>query len=370
MLHMVRFLGQRFELDLIAPALDGAEEAERLCKPYCSEIELVPPHAASKMRRLFRAGPYEKDPALMAAVRRRLVTRDYAAIQVEKPAMLPYLPTIVHAPIILDTWAYGLAGPIRALRHQPGLLSRTRNLLQLVRFALFDALCWPKTHCILVVSEIDRLRCERARPGARVMLVPNGVDCAAVRPKAPHGDSPPTLLFTGDMGFAPNVDAALLLATHVFPEVRRRYGDAQLRLVGRNPSRALLALSQPGLTVTGEVPDMVPHLHAATVYVAPHFTGAGTRTKLLEAMAAGLPIVTTSIGIEGIEARHEREVLIADTPAALCRAALGLLDQPGRRAQIGEAARKLAEGRYDWSSCLEPLAGLYSELRSNTVSAW
>ncbi len=364
MFHMVRFLGQHFELDLIAPALDGAEDTERLCKPYCSEVELVPPHATSKIRRLFRVGPYEQDPTMLAAVQRRLATREYAAIQVEKPAMVPYLPRDRKIPIVLDTWAYGLVGPLRALAHQAGLFSRARSLLQLVRFAMFDALCWPETHCILVVSDIDRTRCERARPGHRVMVIPNGVDCEAVRPSPVSSQDQPILLFTGDMGFGPNVDAAILLATRVFPEVRHRFPQAELRLVGRNPSPRVLHLSGPGITVTGQVDDMRPYLHQATLYVAPHFTGAGTRTKLLEAMAAGLAIVTTSIGIEGIEATHDREVIIADDPAALSRAALRLLDNPQERAQLGASSRRLVEQRYDWSLCLQPLERLYKTLSS------
>lgn len=295
MLHMARFLGERFDLDLVAPALEGADEMERLLRPCCREIEFVSPSPGRARRRLLRLGPYEKNPALAAAIRRRLTSRPYAAVQVEKPAMLPYVPAGTAIPIVLDTWAFGLAGAWRALRHEPGIATRLRNLVRLVRFSAFDAFCWPATSCILVVSEVDRQRCLRARPGRRVLVVPNGVDCTAFRPGPLRDGAPPVLLFTGDMGFAPNVDAALLLASRVFPEVRRRHPGTELRLVGRSPDPRLLALRGPGVAVPGEVPEMLPHLHAATVYVAPHETGAGTRTKLLEAMATGLPIVTTRI---------------------------------------------------------------------------
>jgi glycosyltransferase involved in cell wall biosynthesis len=164
------------------------------------------------------------------------------------------------------------------------------------------------------------------------------------------------------MGFDPNVDAAILLATRLFPEIRRRHPDAELRLVGRNPDGRVRALSGPGITVTGEVHDMLPYLHAATVYVAPHFTGAGTRTKLLEAMGAGLPIVTTSIGIEGIDAKRGHDALLADDPSALVEAVLRLLGDTAARDRLGAGARRLAEERYDWSRCLAPLATLYAEL--------
>lgn len=362
MFHMVRFLGERFGLDLVAPALPGAEEADRLLRESCRALEFVPPAPGGAWRRVLRLGPYEKDPALANAIRRRLSTDAYAAVQVEKPAMLPYLTAETRLPIVLDTWAFGLAGALRAFRRERGVITRARNLLRLIRFSAFDTLGWPETYCILVVSELDRERCLRARPGARVLVVPNGVDCNAIRPGPSRDGGPPVLLFTGDMGFAPNVDAALLLAARIFPAVRDRHPDAELRFAGRNPDSRILGLRGPGITVTGEVPNMLPHLHAATVFVAPHETGAGTRTKILEAMAAGLPIVTTHIGIEGIEASHGREVLIADDPDATVTAVVRLLADPGERRRLGAAARHLAEERYDWPRCLVPLEHLYAGL--------
>jgi glycosyltransferase involved in cell wall biosynthesis len=364
MYQMVRFLGERFAVDLIAPMGEGAQDSERLLEGICGELEFVPPGPGALRRRFLRLGPYERDPALSQAVHRRLATSAYAAVHVEKPAMLPYFPRGLKVPVVLDTFAYGLTGPLRALRHQPGLLTRARNLLRLIRFAGFDAFCWPAVHCILVVSEADRRRCRRQRPGRNVLVISNGVDCEAMRPGPFRDGGPPVLLFTGDMGFDPNVQAAETLARRIFPEVRRCHPDAELILVGRNPHPRVLALRGPGLTVTGEVPDMLPHLQTATVYVAAIATGAGTRTKLLEAMAAGLPIVTTGVGIEGIDAADGEEVILADDPEALTAAILRLLADPAARRGLGAAARRLAENRYDWTHCLAPLEALYTGLLS------
>lgn len=364
MFHMVRFLGQRFDIDLVAPAFGADDEARRLLQDSCREMEFVPPSPGSTRRRLLRLGPYEKDPALAAAIRTRLARQCYAAVQVEKPAMLPYVPPDTHIPIMLDIWAFGLAGILRALRHEPGMVTRARNVLHLLRFSAFDAFCWPAIDSILVVSEVDLQRCLRSRPGQKALVVANGVDCTAMRPGICRDSGPPVLTFTGDMGFAPNVDAALFLASRLFPAIRHVHADAELRLVGRNPDARIRALQGPGITVTGEVEQMLPYLHATTVYVAPHFTGAGTRTKILEAMAAGLPMVTTQVGLEGIEALPGREVLIADTPDRMVTAILDLLANPTQRRLLGTAARRLAEERYDWPRCLAPLESLYTALLS------
>lgn len=362
MYHLVRYLGARFPVDLVAPAGEGSGEAEAAVRSACAEVELVPLAPGALRRRLLRLGPYERDPALAEAVRRRLGQGGYGAIQVEKPAMLPYLPSDVRIPVVLDTFAYGLAGAWRALRGERGLLTRGRNLLRLTRFAAFDACGWPALHCILVVSEVDRRRCLADRPGQAVLLVPNGVDCAAVRPGASRTPGPPVLLFTGDMGFDPNILAAETLAREIFPAIRRVHPDAELHLVGRSPAPRVLALRAPGILVTGPVPDMLPHLQGATLYLAPLTTGAGTRTKLLEALAAGLPIVTTPIGLEGIEAADGQECLLADDPGGLAAATLRLLADPAERSRLGAAARRLAERRYDWPQCLAPLEGLYADL--------
>jgi glycosyltransferase involved in cell wall biosynthesis len=170
------------------------------------------------------------------------------------------------------------------------------------------------------------------------------------------------------MSFDPNVHAAQVLASRVFPQIHKVHPGAELHLVGRNPDARVLALRGPGVVVTGEVPDMVPHLHAASVYVAPLATGAGTRTKLLEAMAAGLPIVTSHVGLEGIEATDGIHVMVADDPGATAAAVFRLLADPGKRRDLGCAARRLVEARYDWARCLAPLQALYAELLSPKAS--
>ena len=167
MLHLVRYLGQRFEVDLVAPALDGWREAEQLLGKVCAEMEFVPVQESSRLSRLGHLGPYQINPAVVEAVHRRIGTRHYQAIQVEKPAMLPYLPKEHGLPTVLDLWAYGLSGPWRAVKHERGGLARTRNLIRLVRFGYFDTFCWPSLFSLLVVSQEDNVRCEIGRASCR-----------------------------------------------------------------------------------------------------------------------------------------------------------------------------------------------------------
>jgi glycosyltransferase involved in cell wall biosynthesis len=164
------------------------------------------------------------------------------------------------------------------------------------------------------------------------------------------------------MGTESNIDAAIFLATEVFPAIRRDFPKAELRLVGRNPDPRVRGLTGPGILVTGAVPDMQMHLRAATIYVAPHFTGSGTRTKLLEAMAAGLPIITTSLGIEGTKVQPGRDLLVADQAVDMIESIQTLLASQPDRERFAQAARHMAEVWYDWSQCLWPLEPLYQNL--------
>ena len=362
MLHLLRFLGSRFQVDLIAPATDGWEDAQRSLEGVCGETRFVPPQGPGVLDRIGRVSPYAKDRALASVVRERIASGLYGAVHVEKLGMMPSLPAQIAIPVVLDVWSYGLSSPLRIFKSISGTTGRPTPLVRRLKLGLYDRWCWPITSCVTVVSDEDRIRCERAHPGQRVLVVPNGVDCYTIRPKSDHAMTSPVLLFTGDMGAEPNVEAATVLATEVFPAIRREFPKAELRLVGRNPDPRVARLAGQGIMVTGAVPDMQVHLRAATIYVAPHFTGSGTRTKLLEAMAAGLPIITTSLGIEGMKVQPGRDLLIADQPVDMVESIQTLLASQPDRERFAQAARHMAEVWYDWSRCLWPLEPLYQNL--------
>jgi glycosyltransferase involved in cell wall biosynthesis len=363
MAQMLRFLGERYRVEVIAPRLAGSDEARDWLGACGVELTLVD-MSPSVLRRWLRLGPYEVDPGLAKAVRARLEEDGVGAVIVEKPAMLPYLPGGRLPPVILDLWAYGGVGVRRALFQGHGIFCRLLTLIRLGRAVFFDVR-WPETLAVLLVSHIDEVRCRNQRPERRTVVVPNGVDCAAIAPAAATSrpvSAGPVLLFTGDMGFDPNVEAAERLARNIFPAIRSEYPQAVLRLVGRNPAARVSALEGNGVEVTGAVPDMLPYLQQADLYLAPLHTGAGTRTKLLEAFAAGLSVITTTTGLEGIEAEPGREVLLADDDGSMARQAMELLGDDERRCRIGAASRKMVERRYDWSNCFRPLEALLDSL--------
>jgi glycosyltransferase involved in cell wall biosynthesis len=187
--------------------------------------------------------------------------------------------------------------------------------------------------------------------GARhVVVVPNGVDCAAYAdlPEGRRTPDAPIVLFVGGLGWSPNVTAVRLLANAIVPEVRRSFPGARLRVVGRAPGPIANELGTlEWVDILGNVPDVRPHLAAASVLGVALEAGGGTRLKVLEAFAAGLPVVSTPVGCEGIMAEHGRHLLVADRPS-FAAAIAGLLGSPEAGARLAHEARALAWTMYDW----------------------
>jgi glycosyltransferase involved in cell wall biosynthesis len=183
---------------------------------------------------------------------------------------------------------------------------------------------------------------------ARVEVIPNGVECARYA-DLPTGRScsPPVVMFLGAMSWPPNADAARSLAA-MLPALRGRFPDLRLRLVGKHPPSSVANLAaDPAIQVTGAVADVRPYLAEASLLAVPLSAGGGTRLKILEAFASGLPVVSTPIGSEGLDVAHGEHLIVA--PASAFASALGdALDSPVRSSEMAARARALVRSRYDW----------------------
>lgn len=197
---------------------------------------------------------------------------------------------------------------------------------------------------VVVCSEQDR-----ARLGAgNTVVVPNGVDL----PAAPVGratvGAPPTLCLHGSLTYGPNVDAARVLVRDVLPRVREAEPDVEVRLVGGTDERVARLGSLPGVVVTGAVPDITDELARVDVVTVPLRQGAGTRIKVLEALAHRLPVVATSIAVEGLDVVHGEHLLVADEPDAFASACRDLLHDEALRARLADAGEALVRAGHGW----------------------
>jgi glycosyltransferase involved in cell wall biosynthesis len=182
-----------------------------------------------------------------------------------------------------------------------------------------------------------------------VHLIPNGVDPDAYQSlPAGRNTGRPILLYVGAMSWAPNIAAALFLAQQVLPRVRSEYPDARLQIVGRDPAPAVQALrGLPGVEVTGTVPAILPYLAGARLLAVPLESGGGTRLKILEAFAAGLPVVSTAVGCEGLRVQDDEHLLIANREQ-FTQSVLALLKNPALGERLALRSRELVREQYDW----------------------
>ena len=214
----------------------------------------------------------------------------------------------------------------------------------------------------IVVSQLDRELMAKAAPEATFAVVENGVDVdyfAAVTPSARR-----SLIFAGRLDQYASRDAILFFMRSVWPLVRLRYADAEIHILGNNPPKDLLnvASERDGVHVHGFVPDVRPYFSASSVSICPIRDGGGTRMKILDALALGMPIVSTAIGCEGLEVEPERHLLIADSPAEFVNQIGRLFDDAELRTRLSRNARRLAERRYSWDRIAEALISHYESL--------
>jgi len=224
---------------------------------------------------------------------------------------------------------------------------------------------------ILAVTDVDRVGLEEAlkfsngTPGdrvAKVTVVPIAVDTDRLQPirRKPGSRNIVTL---GTLHYPPNADGIRWFFNEVFPLVRQRVPDVTLTIIGNHPPQDFLDLAarDPMIKVTGYVPELAPYLEESALMVVPVRAGGGMRVRILEAFAYAMPVVTTTVGLEGIQAEPEHEVLLADTPKDFADRVSSLLENMGMQEALSINGRHLAETKYDWQVVLSAMKPVYEQ---------
>jgi glycosyltransferase involved in cell wall biosynthesis len=221
--------------------------------------------------------------------------------------------------------------------------------MQARRMAAYEGEACRTAKRVVAVSRRDAREIEQRYGALNVGHAPTGVDADYFAPPA-ASEAKADLVFLGSMDWAPNIDGATWFLEEAWPLIRRRRPSATVAIVGRNPARPIAERQgRDGVLVTGTVPDVRPWLHGARVSIVPLRIGGGTRLKIFEAMAAGLPVVSTTIGAEGLETPPETTRL-ADTAEAFAEACCALLDDDAGRRRMGRAGRELVASDYSWDA--------------------
>jgi glycosyltransferase involved in cell wall biosynthesis len=321
-------------------------------------------HAWRGVRAALRGEPPEtaqyRAPELEALIR----AGDYDVLHIEESILAPYaagMPTDRRRPRLLTLHNVHFVQEARLAAIEPDAVARLRRRFYGAWMRAYEPRMAARFDRVIAVTEDDRRALTDRAPGLRVDVVPNGVDTKALQP-LPTPEGPPGLLFVGSMFYRPCVDGAVWLVREILPLLRRTRPDLQVWLVGKGPTDEVRALAGPGVHVVGEVDDLQPWYARATLAVAPLRAGGGSRLKILEAMAYGRAVVSTTIGAEGLELNDGTNVAIADDTATFAARIGALLDDPVARGTMAQTARRLVEGRYDWDDLAARLLTLYDEL--------
>ncbi|MYF97989.1 glycosyltransferase [Candidatus Poribacteria bacterium] len=229
-------------------------------------------------------------------------------------------------------------------------------------FQRYERVLSPRFDAVTCTSDIDAKVFQQFCGDDVVKVIPNGVDVSHYQPDF-ASEAPAHLIYIGSMDWYPNEDAVSFFAEEVLPQVQKNVPDVKFSIVGGNPSARVQQLAdREGVEVTGRVPEIKPYFAEATVFVVPLRIGSGTRLKILEALAMGKAVVSTTVGAEGLALRDGEEILIADDPIDFAKAVIKLLTNPPLRKQIGEKGRASVEQDYDWRNIGKKLLTVYESV--------
>lgn len=359
--HQIDQLARRHEVHLISFGEDPHDPANTdALRRICASVEIVErPRAAATFATLLAAasgrplsiGAYDSRAFGRAVTARCRATPPEVAV-VYTAAMAPHAKE-VGCPRLLDfvdvdseKWrVYG-----ERMRSPMSLL----YALEAKRLATYEARMAQTFEHSALISEIEARILAARVPGLAVTVIPNGVDLEYFRP-ADRPDAAvaprPMAVFVGMMDYYPNCDAVLHFAKDILPLVRAEVPEFEFRIVGRRPTAAVRALARlPGVTVSGAVPDVRPHLAEALVAVAPFRIARGIQNKVLEAMACAVPVVGTPLAFQGIAAGEQDGIRLADAPEAMAGLLVELARAPALRAERGAAARAFVERHHRWDA--------------------
>ena len=358
--HLARGLAAQHDVLLLAPA--GPEEAEalRTLGAWC-DVTAVPARwtarqPAGRGKRLLQLRSLASRrsflesatcrPQFQATLDRLINTRRIEIVQFEFPQMARYhVPPSL--PTVLD--AHNLEHELlaRVAARAPSLQQRVFNLAESQKVRALERRVWRSMTVCVATSERDAQAIER-ESGTPTLLVPNGVDTRffATLPRRPQ---PGSIVFTGAMRHAPNTEGALWFVERVLPLLRRELPEVSLAIVGADPPEEVQALADEWVNVTGRVDDVRPWLAEASVAIVPLHAGGGTRLKILDAFAAGVPVVSTTLGAEGLAVTDGAQLLLADTPEAFAMAVMRVLRDSALAERLADAGRETACALYDWS---------------------
>lgn len=383
MFNFVRNLAARHEVACLSFAREQDLPHLARLEPFCIEVLTVPPPGVNGISLLAKILSIAQrvlhnimsvvtftpvvvrkcqSSAMDREIRRAIEKHNPDVVHICFPQMAHYVEACAGVPVVMDTLDVALQGVFRRAMSARHIWAKAYYLMQWLFWVSYEARWFPLFGKVLTVTRQDAAALNMVLPDLDVYANAIAVD---IEPHmAPVLDTTARIGFLASFGHQPNVDAALYFAESILPLIRKRMPDAEFVVAGRNPPSVLQHAEDQGITCLGFVEDVSAFYGSVDVVVAPIRYGGGIKIKVLEAMACGKPVVTTSVGAEGVVETGEEALLVADDPAEFAEAVVALLSDDQRRASQGEQARQVIERRFSWQRLCDDLDKIYLSLAS------
>ncbi|MER3446056.1 MAG: hypothetical protein C4291_04115 [Candidatus Dadabacteria bacterium] len=361
---------------LVLSLIKSPEQVEHIKKlrQYCDYVDFVlerprsiREHISGIICDLLNGRPLATHPFFyeeMASRIHEVLTKwNVDVVQIEHSFLAPYVESINDGcKKIISFHNLGAIQYKRMMGLRTGFIQKSLFLVKWLLMLKWEARYAERFDHCLVVSPLEGRILQSANPRLSLSVIENGVDTELYRPLECISRNN-NLLFVGVMGYPPNVDAILYFCEKIMPIIQRRIPDVRLIVVGHEPTPEIRKLAERGnVIVTGYVENIVSYYQRSKVTIVPLRGGGGTRLKILESMALGRPVVSTTLGCEGLSVVDGENIMIADTPTEFAERVIQLLTDKGLRDRIVHNARRLVETHYDWAVISRKLMKVYDNI--------
>lgn len=304
-------------------------------------------------------------PKIISAVEKELEQNNYDLIHAETFYMMPHIPQTT-TPTILVEQTIEYLGYESYAKKAPFFLRPILNI-DINKIRHWEKHYWKACDTLIVMSEDDKKYISKEiGESKKIEVVANGVDTDWFAEIKKQKQNNPTVLSVGTFKWLPNVEAVEYLVTQVWPLLKEKIAEAELKIVGNAPTEAVYEYEKkdPSIKVIGRIPDIRDAFATSDILMAPVFSGKGTRYKVLEAMASGTPVVATTTAVEGLEVTSGVHVMTSNSAKGMAKLAVELLNDTKKRKDMAKNGKKFVKEHYDWDLISQKLDKIYQRIGS------